>query len=90
MAAHQSRMCQIVLSKPLQHAEVARCVLTGMSGDQPVESNFFPSILEGLLGRVGFAVPGKKNPPTSSKEGAARLWASAVLEAVQKTEDRQV
>ena len=89
MAAHQSMMRQIVLSKPLQHAEVAQLVMAGMSGDQLVESNFFPGILEGLLGRLGIA-PGEKNPPTSSREGAARLWASAVLETVQKTENRQV
>ena len=90
MAAHQSRVHQIVLSEPLQHAEVARHVIVGMAADQPVESNFFPSILEGLLGRLGIAAPGEKNPPTSSREGAARLWASAILEAVQKTENRQV
>ena len=62
----------------------------GMAADQPVESNFFPGILEGLLGRLSIAEPGEKNPPTSSKEGAARLWASAVLDAVQKTEKRWV
>ena len=77
-------------SEPLKHAEVTQQVLVGMAADQPMESNFFPSILEGLLGRLGIAVPGEKNPPTSSKEGAAHMWASAVLEAVQKTENRQV
>ena len=61
-----------------------------MAADQPVESNFFPGILEGLLGRLGITAPGEKNPPTSAKEGAARLWASAVLDAVQKMEKRQV
>ena len=55
-----------------------------------MESNFFPSILEGLLGRLSIAAPGEKNPPTLSKEGAARLWASAVLDAVQKMEKRRV
>ena len=58
--------------------------------DQCVESNFFPGILEGLLGRLGITAPGEKNPPTSAKEGVARLWASAVLNAVQKTEKRQM
>ena len=61
-----------------------------MTGDQPVESNFFPGILEGLLGRLGMAAPLERNPPTSSKEGAARLWASAVMDAVQTMEKRQV
>ena len=61
-----------------------------MAADQPVESNFFPGILEGLLGRLRIAAPGEKNPPTLSKEGAARLWESAVLDAVQKMEKRRV
>ena len=90
VAAHQSRVHQIVYSEPLKHAEVTQRVLMGMAADQPVESNFFPGILEGLLGRLGIAAPGEKNPPTSSKEGAAGLWASAVLDAVQKTEKRRV
>ena len=65
-------------------------VLLGVAVDQSVESNFFPGILEGLLGRLGITAHGEKNPPTSAKEGAARLWASAVLNAVQKMEKRQV
>ena len=64
VAAHQSRMGQIVYSEPLKHVEVALQVFIGMAADQPVESNFFPSILEGLLGRLGIAAPGEKNPPT--------------------------
>ena len=46
--------------------------------------------MEGLLGRLSITAPGEKNPPTSAKQGVARLWASAVLDAVQKTEKRQV
>ena len=71
VAAHQSRVCQIVYSEPLKHVEVALRVLTGMAADQPVESNFFSGILEGLLGRLSIAAPVEENPPTSSKEGAA-------------------
>ena len=71
VAAHQSRVHQIVYSEPLKHVEVALQVLMGMAADQPVESNFFSSILEGLLGRLGIAAPGEENPPTLSKEGAA-------------------
>ena len=84
------RVCQIMYSEPLKHVEVALWLLMGMAVDQPVESNFFSGILEGLLGRLGIAAPGEENPPTSSKEGATRLWASAVVDAVQKTEKRQV
>ena len=90
MAAHQSRMHQIVYSELLKHVEVTLRVFIGMAADQPVESNFFPSILEGLLGRLGIAVPGETNPPTSSREGVAQLWASAVMDAVQAMEQRQV
>ena len=90
IAAHQSRAHQIVYGKPMENIEVLLRVILGVAVDQPVESNFFPGILEGLLGRLGIAAHGEKNPPTSAKEGAARLWASAVLNAVQKMEKRQV
>ena len=90
VAAQQSRMHQIVYSEPLKHVEVALRVFIGIAADQPVESNFFPGILEGLLGRLGIAAPGEMNPPTLSTEGAARLWASAVMDAVQATEQRRV
>ena len=90
VAAHQSRIRQIVYSEPLKQVEVTLQVFIGMAADQPVESNFFPGILEGLLGRLSIAVPGETNPPTSSREGAARLWASAVMDAVQAMEQRRV
>ena len=89
VAAHQSRMRQIAYSEPLKHVEVTLWVFIGMAADQPVESNFFPGILEGLLGRLGIAAPGEMNPPTSSREGVAQLWASAVMDAVQATEQRR-
>ena len=90
IAAHQSRVHQIVYSESLENIEVTLWVLLGVAADQPVESNFFPGILDQLLGRLGIAAPGEKNPPTSAKEGVARLLASAVLDAVQKMEKRQV
>ena len=65
-------------------------MILGVAVDQPVESNFFPGILEGLLGRISITAHRETNPPTSAKEGAARLWASTVLNAVQKMEKRQV
>ena len=90
IAAHQSRTRQIVYGEPMENIEVLLRVILGVAVDQPVESNFFPGILESLLGRLSIAAHGEKNPPTSPKEGAAQLWASAVLNAVQKTEKRQV
>ena len=74
----------------MENIKVLLQVILGVAVDQPVESNFFPGILEGLLGRLSIAAHGEKNPPTSAKEGVARLWASTVLNAVQKTEKRQV
>ena len=71
IAAHQRRVHQIVCSKPLENIEVTLQVLLGVAADQPIESNFFPGILEGLLGRLSITAPGEKNPPTSAKEGAA-------------------
>ena len=62
VAAHQSRIHQIVYSEPLKHVEVALQVFIGMAADQPVESNFFPGILEGLLGRLSIAAPGEMTP----------------------------
>ena len=90
IAAHQSRVHQIVYGEPMENTEVLLQVILGVAVDQLVESNFFPGILEGLLGRLGIAAHGEKNPSTSAKEGAAQLWASAVLNAVQKMEKRQV
>ena len=90
VAAHQSRVHQIVLSKAMENAEVHQQVILGVAVDQPVESNFFPSILEGLLGRLSITAHGETNPTTSAKEGVAQLWASTVLNAVQKMEKRQV
>ena len=90
VAAHQSRIRQIVYSEPLKHVEVMLRVFIGMAADQPVESNFFSGILEGLLGRLSIAAPGEMNPPTSSREDAARLCASVVMDTVQATEQRWV
>ena len=90
ITTHQSRARQIVYGKPMENIEVLLWVILGVAVDQPLESNFFPGILEGLLGRLSITTPGEKNPPTSAEEGAAQLWASAVLNAVQKTEKRQV
>ena len=70
IAAHQSRVRQIVYSKPMENIEVILWVLLGVAADQPMESNIFPGILEGLLGRLGITAPGEKNPPTLAKEGA--------------------
>ena len=63
---HRGKVRQLLRSEPLRHTGVALLVLIGMAADRPLESNFFPGLLEGLLGRLGIAVPGESKPPTSS------------------------
>ena len=87
---HQSRVRRLLCSEPLRHPEVVPLVLVGMAADQPLKSNFFPGLLEGLLGRLGIAAPGESNPPTSSQEGAGRLWSSAMHKAISQIEQREV
>ena len=86
---HRGKVCQLLCSEPLRHAEVALLVIVGMAANRPLESNFFPGLLEGLLGRLGIAVPGESKP-TSSQEGAGRLWSSAVGEAISQLKQREV
>ena len=87
---HRSRVRQVLRSQPLRHPEVAPLVLVGMAANQPLKSNFFPGLLEGLLGRLGIAAPEESKPPTSSREGAGHLWSSAVREAISQIEQREV
>ena len=61
-----------------------------MAADRPLESNFFPGLLEGLLGSLGIAAPREGNPPSSSREGAGHTWSSAVLEAISWIEQKEV
>ena len=87
---HRSRVRQVLHSEPLRHTEVAQLVLVGMATDRPLKSNFFPGLLEGLLGRLGIVAPGESKPPTSSREGAGCLWSSAMCEAILQMEQREV
>ena len=61
-----------------------------MAADRPLESNFFPGLLEGLLGSLGIAAPGQGNPRSSSWEGAGHAWSSAMCEAILQIEQKQV
>ena len=87
---HRGRVRQLLHSKPLRHPEVVPLILVGMAADRPLESNFFPGLLEGLLGSLGIAAPGEGNPLTSSQEGAGCAWSSAMHEAISQIEQKKV
>ena len=73
---------ELVLAK----VEVFQRVILGLMTQQPIESNFFPGILEGLVGRLGLAPPGITDPPTSIREGVSCQWAAALRGATGRTE----
>ena len=87
---HRGRVRELLRSRPLRHPEVAPLVMVGLAADRPIESNFFPSLLEGLLGSLGMAAPREGNPPVSSCEGAGRAWSTAVRDAISRTEQKEV
>ena len=64
--------------------------MVGLAADKPIESNFFPGLLEGLLGSLGMAAPREGNPPTSSREGPGRAWSTAMREAISRIEQKEV
>ena len=79
---HQGRVRELLHSKPLRHPEVAPLIMVGLATDRPIESNFFPGLLEGVLGSLGMAAPGGSNPPVSSREGTGCAWSTAMREAI--------
>ena len=81
-------MHELLCNEPLRHPEVVPLVMVGLAVDRPLESNFFPGLLEGLVGSLGIAASGEGNPPTSSHEGAGHVWSTAVREAVSRIEQR--
>ena len=85
---HRGRVRELLHSEPLRHPEVVLLVMVGLAADRPLESNFFPGLLEGLVGSLGVAAPGEGNPPTSSREGTGHAWSAAVHEAVSRIEQR--
>ena len=80
----------MLCSEPLRHPKVIPLILVGLAADRPLESNFFPGLLEGLLGTLGIATSGEGNPPTSSHEGARCTWSTAVCEAISWIEQKEV
>ena len=87
---HRGRVHGLLHSEPLRHPKVVLLVLVGMAADRPLESNFFPGLLEGLLGSLGIAASGEGSPPTSSHEGAGHAWSTAMHEAISQIEQKEV
>ena len=87
---HRGRVHELLRSEPLRHPEVAPRIMVGLAADRPIKSNFFPSLLEGLLGSLGMAAPGEGNPPVSSCEGAGHAWSTAMHGAISRTEQKEV
>ena len=87
---HRGRVRQLLRSEPLRHPEVVPLVLVGLAADRPLESNFFPGLLEGLLGSLGTTASGEGDPPTSSCEGAGHAWSTAVGQAISQIEQKEV
>ena len=64
--------------------------MVALAADRPIKSNFFPGLLEGLLGSLGMAAPGEGNPPTSSRDGASCAWSTAMCEAISQIKQKEV
>ena len=79
---HQGRVRELLHSKPLRHPEVIPLIMIGLAADRPLKSNFFPGLLEGLLGSLGMAAPGESSSPASSCQGAGHAWSTAMHEAI--------
>ena len=87
---HRGRIHQLLCSEPLRHPEVIPLILVGLAVERPLKSNFFPGLLEGLLGSLGITASGQGNPLTSSCEGARCTWSTAVCEAISWIEQKEV
>ena len=87
---HQGRVRQLLCCEPLRHPEVVPLILVGLAADRPLKSNFFPGLLEGLLGSLGIAASREGNPPTSSHEGAGHAWSTAMHKAISRIEQKEV
>ena len=87
---HRGKICQLLCGESLRHPEVAPLVLVGLAAERPLESNFFPGLLEGLLGSLGITAARESNPPSSSHKGARHAWSTAVGEAILQIGQKEV
>ena len=82
LADHASQLQELVQVLELMEEEVSLQVIIGLGAHEPLEANFFPGILEVLVGRLGLAPSGIINPPTSVQEGMACHWVATLREAI--------
>ena len=87
---HRGRVRRLLCGEPVRHPEVVPLILVGLAADRPLESNFFPGLLEGLLGSLGIATSGEGNHPTSFREGARCAWSTAIHGAISRIEQKEV
>ena len=78
MSAHASRVRELVSVPELAEEEVSLRVTAALAADQPLETNFFSGILEGVTGSLGLAPPGVPDTPTSVRAGVSRQWAATL------------
>ena len=79
----QSSIWRLATSNKFSDIEVALRVLVGLIGTQPLVVNFHSDVLEGVAGRLGPALPGVKNPPSSAPEGMLRSFIASLEKAVK-------
>ena len=90
LSDHASRVRELIQVPELIEGEVSQLVLIGLGAQQPLKANFFPGILEGLVGRLSLVPPGVTDPPTSVREGVACHWVAALKEAIRRMEGRDI
>ena len=85
----QSSIWHLAMSNKFSDVEVAIRVLVGLIGTQPLVVNFHSGVLEGVVGRLGLALPGVKNPPSSAPEGMLRSFVASLEKAMKADNARQ-
>ena len=90
LATHTSRAQKLTQVLELADGQVSLRVLVGLATHQPLEANFFPGILEGLVGRLGLVPPSITDPTTSVRAGMSHHWAATLREAVGRMEGRDI
>ena len=88
MTSHANKVRELVSLPVLANEEVAHRVIIGQAATPSLDASVFTGILEGLTGRLGLSPPSATSPLVSAREGIFRQWASAVREAILKTEGR--